>query len=69
MRPKRLWRANVKRRKDMNVEFIEHALIMVSNTLLCKVLLTNITPLTACFYIIYHYLFCKIAYLPYFCTN
>lgn|GEM_PF-2468454 len=26
MRPKRLWRANVKRRKDMNVEFIEHAL-------------------------------------------
>ncbi|RKW56656.1 MAG: hypothetical protein D8H98_14050, partial [Prevotella sp.] len=50
-------------------EFIEHALIMVSNTPLCKVLLTNITPLTACFYIIYHYLFCKIAYLPYFCTN
>ena len=26
MRPKRLWRANVKRRKDINVEFIEHAL-------------------------------------------
>jgi len=26
MGPKRLWRANVKRRKDINVEFIEHAL-------------------------------------------